>query len=141
MTKLLQVTHTHTHTHIPPFSLSLSLDRSIDRSMFQHIKNFLSHRCICTRVNKTYSSNKNIDVGIIPHGSVIAPIVFAILIHDLPKTLSKNAHVAQYTDDIATMLFQKKGYDFNACISVTYIVYNSDVITSTAKCIVHSPVS
>ena len=46
--------------------------------MFQYFKNFLSERCICTRVGKTYSSNKTIDMGI-PQGSVIAPILFNIL--------------------------------------------------------------
>ena len=68
--------------------------------MFQYFKNFLSERCICTRVGKTYSSNKTIDMGI-PQGSVIAPILFNIIIHDLPKVLSNNTHVAQYADDIA----------------------------------------
>ena len=47
--------------------------------MFQYFKNFLSERCICTRVGKTYSSNKTIDMGI-PQGSVIAPILFNISI-------------------------------------------------------------
>ena len=68
--------------------------------MFQYLKNFLSERCICTGVGKTYSSNKTIDMGI-PQGSVIAPILFNIIIHDLPKVLSNNTHVAQYADDIA----------------------------------------
>ena len=54
----------------------------------------------CTRVGKTYSSNKTIDMGI-PQGSVIAPILFNIIIYDLPKVLSNNTHVAQYADDIA----------------------------------------
>ena len=67
---------------------------------FQYFKNFLSERCICTRGGKTYSSNKTIDIGI-PQGSVIAPILFNIIIHDLPKALSNNSHVAQYADDIA----------------------------------------
>ena len=68
--------------------------------MFQYIKNFLSERCICTRVGKTYSSNKTIDMDI-PQGSVIAPpILFNIIIHDLPKALSNNTHVVQYADDI-----------------------------------------
>ena len=65
--------------------------------MFQYFKNFLSERCICTQVGKTYSSNKTIDMGI-PQGSVIAPILFNI-IHDLPKVLSNNTHVAQYADN------------------------------------------
>ena len=76
----------------------------------------------------------------IPQGSIIAPILFTFLIHDLPKALLKNAHVVQYTDDTATMLFQRNGNDFNACISETDILYNSDFITSIAKFIVHSPV-
>ena len=48
--------------------------------------------------------------------------------------------MVQYTDDTATMLFQRNGNDFNACISETDILYNSDFITSIAKFIVHSPV-
>ena len=61
----------------------------ITEMMFQYITNFLSERCICTRVGKTYSYIKNIDMGI-PHGSIIDPILFTILIHALPKALSKN---------------------------------------------------
>ena len=37
----------------------------------------------------------------IPQGSIIAPILFNIIIHDLPKVLSNNTHVVQYADDIA----------------------------------------
>ena len=73
---------------------------SITSMMFQYFKNFLFKRCICPRVGKTYSSNKTIDMGI-PQGSIIAPILFNIIIHDLPKVLSNNTHVAQYADDIA----------------------------------------
>ena len=68
--------------------------------VFQYIKHFLSERCICTRAGKTYSPIKNIDIGI-PQASIIAPIVFTVLIHALPKALSKNTNVAQYADDIA----------------------------------------
>ena len=42
----------------------------------------------------------------IPQGSIIAPILFNIIIHDLPKALSNNTHVAQYADDIAIWLTQ-----------------------------------
>ena len=68
--------------------------------MFQYFKKFLSERCICTRVGKTYSSNKTIDMGIL-QGSIIAPILFNIIIHDLPNVLSNNTHLAQYADGIA----------------------------------------
>ena len=37
----------------------------------------------------------------IPHGSIIAPILFNIIIHVLSKVLSNSTHVAQYADDIA----------------------------------------
>ena len=35
-------------------------------------------------------------------------------------------------------LFQKKGYDFNDCNNVTDILYNSVIIISVVKMIVHS---
>jgi len=37
-------------------------------------------------------------------------------------------------------LFQKNGYDFNECNNVRDILYNTDIIISVAKLIVHSPV-
>ena len=36
----------------------------------------------------------------IPQGSVIAPILFNILLYDLPKVVSKNVTLVQYADDI-----------------------------------------
>ena len=41
---------------------------------------------------------------------------------------------------ITTELFQKNGYDFNACNNVRDILYNPDIISSIVKLIVHSPV-
>ena len=37
-------------------------------------------------------------------------------------------------------LFQKNGYDFNDCNNVRDILYNTDIIISIVKLIVHSPV-
>ena len=38
----------------------------------------------------------------IPQGKIIAPILFTILMHDVPKALFiKTKHVAEYADDIA----------------------------------------
>ena len=42
-----------------------------------------------------------------------------------------NAHLAGWWE---------QGYDFNACNSVTYILYNTDIISSVVKLIVHGPV-
>ena len=41
---------------------------------------------------------------------------------------------------ITTELFQKNGYDVNAYNDVRGILYNTDVITSIVRSIVHSPV-
>ena len=38
-----------------------------------------------------------------------------------------------------SVVFQKNGYDFNACNKVRDSLYNTDAITSTVKLIVHSP--
>ena len=70
--------------------------------MFQYFKNFLSERCICTRVGKTYSSNETNDMSI-SQSSIITPILLIIL-YDLPKVLSNNTHVAQYDDCDEVML-------------------------------------
>ena len=40
---------------------------------------------------------------------------------------------------VTTELFEKNGYDFNACNNVRDILYNTD-INSVVKLIVHSPV-
>ena len=41
---------------------------------------------------------------------------------------------------ITTQLFQKNGYDLNVCNNVRDILYNTDIINSIVKLIVHSPV-
>ena len=41
---------------------------------------------------------------------------------------------------ITTELFQKNGYDLNACNNVTDILHNTDVISHIVKLTVHSPV-
>ena len=41
---------------------------------------------------------------------------------------------------ITTELFQKNGYDFIACNNVRDILYNSDIMNSIVKLIVHIPV-
>ena len=40
---------------------------------------------------------------------------------------------------VTTELFQKNGYDFNACNTVRDILYNTDIINSALKLTVHSP--
>ena len=71
--------------------------------MFQYFKNFLYERCICARVGKSYLSNKKpttTDTGI-PQGSVIAPILFNIIIHDLPQSIIQKHTCVTIWDDTA----------------------------------------
>ena len=57
----------------------------------------------------------------IPQGSVIAPILFNIIIHDLPKVLSYSTHVAQYADYIAIWVNTTLGNIIIIIIIHTYI--------------------
>ena len=75
----------------------------ITGNMYRYLKSFLINRQICTRVNTSYSANKNVDIGI-PQGSIIAPILFSILVHDLPQHISKGFEIVQYADDICIWL-------------------------------------
>ena len=75
----------------------------ISGTMYTYIKNYLKERSICTRINNKYSSFKSTNIGI-PQGSIIAPLLFSILIHDLPSVISKKFNVVQYADDICIWL-------------------------------------
>ena len=72
----------------------------LNGNIFQYIKAFLTDRYIITNVNNTLSSARQINMGI-PQGSIIAPILFNIMLYDLPHCLSKSVNVVQYADDIA----------------------------------------
>lgn len=68
-------------------------------NIYEYIKDFLANRSVLTRVGKNYSTPRNLEMGI-PQGSIIAPILFNILIFDLPKVVSNFATIVQYADDI-----------------------------------------
>lgn len=72
----------------------------INGCTFHCVKSFLENRYICTRIGRTYSTFKKTDMGL-PQGSLLSPLLFSLLIFDLPSSLSNNISVAQYADDIA----------------------------------------
>ena len=77
------------------------------------VKNFLSNRKITTKVGNSYSSLHSTNMGI-PQGSILSPILFNLLLHDLPSTLhNDNIEIAQYADDLALWMkvtIRKKTY-------------------------------
>ena len=75
----------------------------ISGNIYNYIKSFLKDRLICTRVNTTYSTFKTVDIGI-PQGAIIAPILFSILVSDLPKHIANDFKIVQYADDICIWL-------------------------------------
>ena len=73
------------------------------RNVYEYIKSFLSGRKIVTKAGHSLSSAKNIDTGI-PHGSILVPVWFTIMIHDLPKPMPHTTDIVQYMDDIAVWM-------------------------------------
>lgn len=67
--------------------------------MYNYIASLLSNRLIQIRIGSSYSNPRQLEMGL-PQGSVIAPILFNILLADLPKDLSKDTVLAQFADDI-----------------------------------------
>ena len=63
----------------------------------------MSARKIVTEAGHSLSSAKNIGTGI-PHGSILVPVLFNIMIHDLPKPMSHTTDIVQYMDDIAVWM-------------------------------------
>ena len=68
--------------------------------MYSFIKSFLQGRQICVKVGNSYSSCESTDMGI-PQGAIISPLLFNILLYDLPKHVSNKVTLVQYADDIA----------------------------------------
>ena len=72
------------------------LQLGITREMLNFIKSFLTNRSFQVRIDSSYSEVKNLENGV-PQGSILSPILFSILINDLPDVFSCPA--ALYADD------------------------------------------
>ena len=69
-------------------------------NIYNYIKDFLSSRQMIARVGNVYSKSKQTNLGI-PQGSIISPLLFNILVHDLPTAMGPKITILQYADDIA----------------------------------------
>ncbi|VVC43876.1 Reverse transcriptase domain [Cinara cedri] len=64
--------------------------------LFLLIKSYLSNRFFSVRLNNTYSTRNTIRSGV-PQGSDIAPFLYSIFTHDIPKTFYTTLGI--YADD------------------------------------------
>uniref|UniRef100_A0A1Y1K0C8 Reverse transcriptase domain-containing protein n=1 Tax=Photinus pyralis TaxID=7054 RepID=A0A1Y1K0C8_PHOPY len=62
------------------------------------IKSFLTKRSFSTVINNHISEPKLIEAGV-PQGSILAPILFNIYMHDIPEV--ENSSLAMFADDTA----------------------------------------
>ena len=55
---------------------------------------------MAVRWKNTISPKRSIDTGV-PQGSVIAPMLFTLMLQDVGKGLQKDTTLTAYTDDLA----------------------------------------
>ena len=70
---------------------------NIGGNMFQWIKNFVTHRTFQVKIGNSLSTPHELENGT-PQGNVISPILFLIMINDLP-TLTRGVQQAVFADD------------------------------------------
>ena len=72
----------------------------ISGRMYNFIASFLSNRSLKVKVGQSLSQEHFLDMGV-PQGSVIAPTLFSIMLHDISTLELKEAILSQFADDIA----------------------------------------
>ena len=73
----------------------------ISGRLYDFIKTFLSDRSIVVKVGGSMSDVFHINMGV-PQGSVISPILFVVMLHDIHQAVSKpNFYLSMFADDVA----------------------------------------
>ena len=72
----------------------------ISGHMFSFIESFILNRSLQVKIGSHVSQSHEIDMGV-PQGSVIAPILFNIMLHDIGTLDLKDSHLVQFADDLA----------------------------------------
>ena len=68
--------------------------------MYNFVKAFLSKRPFQVRWKGTLSNSQRLDMGV-PQGSVIASLLFSIMLYDINKIQKHDAIITLYADDLA----------------------------------------
>ena len=68
--------------------------------IFNFLKAFLRNRTFQVRWRDTLSNSQRLDMGVL-QGSVIAPLLFSIMLSDIDKIKSHNSIITLYADDLA----------------------------------------
>ena len=68
--------------------------------MYNFVKAFLSKRTFQVRWKGTLSNSQRSDMGV-PQGSVIAPLLFSVMLYDINKIQKHDAIITLYADDLA----------------------------------------
>lgn len=73
----------------------------ISGHLYQFVKAFLDNRRMAVKVGSATSDTYTLDMGV-PQGSVIAPLLFVVMLHDLEDSIRrKGISVSLFADDLA----------------------------------------
>jgi hypothetical protein len=73
----------------------------ISGHLYDFVKTFLSGRSIVVKVGSSLSDIFHVNMGV-PQGSVISPILFAVMLHDIHQAISKpDFNLSIFADDVA----------------------------------------
>ena len=79
----------------------------VQGDLFRYVAAFLNNRTFQVRVGNELSSTYTMENGL-PQGSVISPVLFLIMINDIPKPDEANIKQSIFADDIAFWIMGKK---------------------------------
>ena len=68
-----------------------------DKTSTEYLKDYLSHRKLKIKINKTFSNWTNILHGV-PQGSILGPLIFTVFLYDL-FLFKPDIDLVSYTDD------------------------------------------
>ena len=67
--------------------------------MYQFVQTFLNSRRMAVKVGHAKSQTHTLDMGV-PQGSVIAPTLFSLMLHDIQTVGSPHLSMCLYADDL-----------------------------------------